>query len=249
MTSKLSVTRIKCDIGASDLLPTGNNETAIHILTGRCSTVVRDRCGERIHRNLGGRQNIFTQLPTTIFIGPESEFKLVTETHCDILVAKYEREADTYCPTVVMRPADVQVHNLGEGTHARTVREIAAAGFPHFKIRLGETVNTVGGWSSWPVHAGEVAAQGFEEVFTYFCNPPTGFGIQVYDDPAMSTTATARKTTLVRSGDAFAIPQGFHPVVAAPDTQLMYVWIHASEDGFGKEYARMADESAGLYKI
>ena len=174
---------------------------------------------------------------------------MVAEGHCDLLVAKYRREAGVHCPTVVMRPDDIQVHRIGTGTHARTVREIAASGFPHYSLRMGETVNAWGGWSSWPVHAGEVKAQGFEEIFTYFCNPITGFGIQVYDDPAMSTTTTARKTTLVRSGDAFAIPQGFHPVVASPDTQLMYVWIHASEDGFGKKYAKMADEPAGLYSI
>ncbi len=237
MTQKLSVSRIKCEPGASDLLPTTNSETLIHILTGKCSLLVKDKYGERLYGNLGQRQDVFKGLPTSIFIGPNSEFKLITETFCDILVAKYMREPDAHCPTVVMRPQDIRVHNLGVDTHARMVREIAADGFPHYKIRAGETVNTVGGWSSWPVHAGEVVAQGFEEVFTYFCNPNTGYGIQVNGDAV----------GFVRSGDMLEIKQGHHPVVASPDTRLMYCWIHASDDGFGKKYSRFGDEPGGLY--
>src|SRR3990167_625390 len=240
MTSKLSVTRIKCDIGASDLLPTGNNETAIHILTGRCSVAVGDKFGERTYRNLGGRTNPFAQLPTTVFIGPNSEFKVVSEGYCDLLVAKHQIPDATYCPTVVVRPDDIQVHRIGDSTHLRIVREIGGANLPPYTMRLGETKNIKGGWSSWPVHAGEVATQGFEEYFYYICNPLTGFGVQLNNDDS---------PMIVRSGDLHPITKGYHPVVAEPSTELMYVWVHASDDGFSKKYSKFSDEPVGLYSI
>ena len=67
-----------------------------------------------------------------------------------------------------------------------------------------------------------------EEIYLYKLNPQQGYGLQrLYtldsdNDPFDVTYA-------VRNNDVVVIPRGYHPVVAAPGYQLLYVWALAGE--------------------
>ena len=45
---------------------------------------------------------------------------------------------------------------------------------------------------------------------------------------------------IVREGTAIAVPEGFHPNVAGPDSRLCYIFVMASlEEGKGREFTRV----------
>lgn len=128
-----------------------------------------------------------------------------------------------------------QEHTIGDGTARREVREILGEDGPSAKIRVGETVNEIGGWSSWPPHHFDSARlRGFEEVFYVFTDPKDGYAI-------MRINGDLRE---VRSGDRVDVPLGEHPIVAGPGVRLMYFWAYVGAD---KIYPRWA-EDVGQYK-
>ena len=98
-------------------------------------------------------------------------------------------------------------------------------GFPAERILVIEVLTPAGSWSSYPPHKhdeerppGEAR---LEEVYYYLLDPPDGFGIQLLYN------GEGEKAFTVRSDDAAAIRDGYHPLVAAPGYRLYYLWIMA----------------------
>ena len=242
----LSLTRVQCETGASDVLHTTNTEVALSILTGSCTVVVTDSCRRRQFTNLGNRLDVFSGLPTTLLLGPGVGFQVITETSVDILVAKFEQPTYKELPTTLIRPDDVMVHQVGRGNMARTVRQVVSDQHCPYSIRMGETVNPPGNWSSFPPHHFEVGATGnedFEEYFFYVVRPRHGTAVQVRKGYFPNNEAV-NDTVLIQNGDILPIPLGYHPVVAAPDTEVFYGWCYVGPE---KVYAESATDG-GNYK-
>ena len=73
-----------------------------------------------------------------------------------------------------------------------------------------------------------------EEVYFFKIKPQQGFGIQrIYSDDR-----SIDSTYLLQDNDTVAIPEGYHPVVAAPGYRLYYLWILAGE----KRILKMRDD-------
>ena len=86
-----------------------------------------------------------------------------------------------------------------------------------------EVFTPSGNWSSYPPHKHDVhnppGEVDLEEIYYYRIDRPEGYAIQkVY-------TADRRldETITVRDGEMVLIPEGYHPVVAAPGYNVYYL--------------------------
>lgn len=98
-------------------------------------------------------------------------------------------------------------------------------------VRAGLTVHSQAGtWSSWPPHEFEVSAyaaplgvfSNFEEVFAYITDPPDSWGVQV-----VFPVKGEKEALFFADRSTFNVPLGAHPVVAAPEARLAYVWVYS----------------------
>ena len=94
------------------------------------------------------------------------------------------------------------------------------------RLVLGETINPPGNWSSAPPHKHDADdppnEAELEEIYFFKVEPRQGFGIQrLYNKRDFDVAYT------LKDGDAVAIPEGYHPVVAGPGYRLYYLWFLA----------------------
>ena len=146
-------------------------------------------------------------------LGPGATYEITGGLHAT-LVWRVTPERTT---TRLIDPADATVEHRGEGPTQRTVRTYLSEG----PLVCGETLNPPGGWSSYPPHRHEQ-----EEVYHYRFDPPEGFGVAACYD---SDGANDPRPQLLRDGDLTRITHGYHPVVAAPDAAMYYLWAIAGK--------------------
>ncbi len=89
------------------------------------------------------------------------------------------------------------------------------------RIVAGVTFSKPGNWTSWPPHEHSVM---LEEAYLYIDMPAPAFGVQfVY-----TNTSEPELATFVRDGDVVVMPKGYHPNVAAPGSQINFLWMMAA---------------------
>lgn len=224
---------------------TDGSETVLHVLVGSCTITACGSFGERTFKRLGEREDVFSGLPTTLVLGPNTAYEISEiDRAVDIAVASAPVPPDGREPLLI-RPQDVEVHPIGEAHYRRSVREVIGGEGRAKRLRVGETINPTGLWSSWPHHdfdANPDLAPKFEEVFLYFTKPRTGWGMQkrsgLYHD-----LTEVDDVVVVRNGDAAVLPLGDHPVVAGVDSSVLYVWFYLSP--IPKVYSRWAEDVGG----
>lgn len=225
---------------------TGERETLFHVLVGECTLEARGAWGETTVRNAGERRDVFSGLPTTIVLQPDTDYQITsTSPTVDVAVASAPLVGTAGGPPAVVRPQDVRVHEIGEDYYARTVREVIGGDGPATRLRAGETISPVGRWSSWPHHdfdANSDNAPDFEEVFLYFTKPARGWGLQRRTG-LYSNLDEVDDVVVVRNGDAAVLPLGDHPVVAGVVSELLYVWFYFSP--IAKNYSKWAEDVGG----
>ncbi len=244
---ELSVGRLRLEAkGGAFKGATNNREMILHILVGQCTIEARGTWGRATLRNLGERRDVFSGLPTSVVLGPFTEYTVVPTTRAlDVAVGSLPLDEDPGRLPAVIRPQDVQVHHVGERHFARTVREVLGGEGPAVRLRAGETINPEGLWSSWPHHefdANPDLAPLFEEVFLYFTKPGRGWAVQKREG-LFCTNEPIDDVLIVHNGDAGVMPLGNHPIVAGVDTQVLYVWFYVSP--IPKIYARWAEDVGG----
>ena len=141
---------------------------------------------------------------------------------------------------------DTVWNDVGSGSYARRVAEVQTpAGF---ELYLGETLNEVGGVSSWPAHANEHDLQLYKDGQTdweegmFFICPKPGLCIM---DGIMSDGQLHRRTQVIENGSAHAMPLGSHRIQAAPDAWLWYAWFYAG-NALQKQYRKFSTD-VGIY--
>jgi 5-deoxy-D-glucuronate isomerase len=141
-------------------------------------------------------------------LGPGAAFAVEGDLHATLVW----RVTPARTASRLLDPADAVVEERGEGSTRRTVRTYLADG----PLVCGETLNPPGGWSSYPPHRHDQ-----EEVYLYRFDPPHGFGVAACYD---ADGAREPRPQLLRDGDLTRITHGYHPVVAAPDAAMYYLW-------------------------
>lgn len=210
---------------------TGAEELLIEILIGKCDVIVKYDKKIKKFKEIGDRKNVFEKEPTGLLVGPNSEFEIIcASTSVDILLPRVKLTSSSSYAPVLIKSENVEVYEIGEGNFKRKVRVVLGGNGPSKRLRGGETINSPGQWSSWPRHSfdnhPELAAQ-FEEFFIYFTRPKEGWALQRCDGIFVDGKYR-EQSKVVRNGDYAVLPLGDHPIAAAPDTMLLYIWFYVS---------------------
>ncbi|MEW5981672.1 MAG: 5-deoxy-glucuronate isomerase [Acidobacteriota bacterium] len=129
-------------------------------------------------------------------------------------------------PVQVVRFSDVKTNpglhfETGGESAKRELNVLIGKNVQAGRIMAGVTFSKPGNWTSWPPH--EHAAM-LEEAYLYIDMPAPAFGVQlVYTNPQEPELAA-----VVREGDVVLMPEGYHPNVAAPGSQINFLWMMAA---------------------
>lgn len=199
----------------------GDRETALIPLTGRCD-VSASGLGTV---SVGGRTSVFDG-PTDLVYLPRGsgpvEVRAGTE---GVEVAVCRSPAMRDCPPCVVLAGDVREVVIGTGCYQREARMMLDERFAASRLFIGEAIVPGGNWASWPPHRHDLENPpeevDMEEIYFFRFDPPHGFGFQrVYTDDRRLDAAFA-----VGHNEAIVIPEGYHPVVAAPGVRMYYLWL------------------------
>jgi 5-deoxy-glucuronate isomerase len=196
---------------------TADRELAIVLLGGTCA--VASSAGE--FPSIGGRKDVFSGLPHTLYLPIGTRYALTATTACDIAFCYSKAEARH--PAALVPPSAVRVEIRGGGNATRQINHMIQPGFPAQRILICEVYTPSGNWSSYPPHKHDVhnppGEVDLEEIYYYRIDKPEGYAIQkVYTpDRHIDETLTVRDRELV------LVPEGYHPVVAAPGYNVYYL--------------------------
>jgi 5-deoxy-glucuronate isomerase len=220
---------VRLEPGQSRTIATGDEEIAVLPLSGSATVEVD---GARFE--LEGRESVFARISDWAYAPIGSELRLESADGAEIALAssRAERRFDpAYVPA-----ADVPVELRGAGQATRQVTNFLAPGAFDAVDRLiaVEVLTPDANWSSYPPHKhddtpGSLANN--EEIY-YFRVGRAGSVETSAEGFAVHRTYTADRsideTVVVRDGDAFLVPRGYHgPCVAAPGYPLYYLNVMA----------------------
>lgn len=196
---------------------TGGREVAVVPLGGTCS--VRSSAGS--FPGVGGRKDVFSGLPHTLYLPLGTRYTLTATTACDI--AFCYAKAEVSYPATLVRPEDVRVEIRGGANATRQINHMIQPGFAADRILICEVYTPSGNWSSYPPHKHDVhnppAEVDLEEIYYYRIDRPEGYAVQKVYTP----DGRIDETLTVRSGELVQVPEGYHPVVAAHGYNVYYL--------------------------
>jgi len=184
--------------------------------------------------DLAGRRSVFDRVTDWAYVPIESELRLSTANGAELALAS-ARATRRFDPAHVPA-ADVPVEIRGAGQATRQVTNFLAPGAFDGVDRLiaVEVLTPEGNWSSYPPHKhddtpGSLANN--EEIY-YFRVGREGSVETSSEGFALHRTYTADgsidETVVVRDGDVFLVPRGYHgPCVAPPGYPLYYLNVMA----------------------
>lgn len=203
--------------GESMTEDTGGREVAIVPLGGVCS--VQSSAGN--FPVVGGRADVFSGLPHTLYLPVRTEFTLTAVTDCDLAFC-YSR-AEVAQAAALVTPQDVRVEIRGGANATRQINHMIQPGFAADRILICEVYTPSGNWSSYPPHKHDVhqppGEVDLEEIYYYRIDRPEGYAIQRVYTPDRRID----ETITVRSGELVLVPEGYHPVVAAHGYNVYYL--------------------------
>ena len=215
--------------GESRALATGNEELAVLPLAGSAIVEVD---GHRFE--LEGRTSVFARVSDWAYLPIEAEANLSSTGGAELALASARAERrfePAYVPA-----ADVPIETRGAGQATRQITNFLAPGAFDDVDRLicCEVLTPEGNWSSYPPHKHDDTPDSLannEEIY-YFRIGRAGSTETSDEGFAVHRTYTADgsidETVVVRDGDAFLVPRGYHgPCVAAPGYPLYYLNVMA----------------------
>ena len=215
--------------GESLALATGDEELAVVPLSGSAAVDVEGRRFE-----LEGRTSVFARVTDWAYLPISCEASLSSLGGAEIALASSRAERrfePAYVPS-----SDVPIEIRGAGQATRQVTNFLAPGAFDGADRLiaVEVLTPEGNWSSYPPHKHDDTPDSLannEEIY-YFRLGRSGSTETSDEGFALHRTYTTDgsidETVVVRDGDAFLVPRGYHgPCVAAPGYPLYYLNVMA----------------------
>jgi 5-deoxy-glucuronate isomerase len=223
----LRVTRLGAS-GSRDLV-TEREELAILPLAG---SVVVETEGRRFA--LEGRESVFARVSDWAYVPLDAEVRITSSAGAELALAtaRAERRLDpAYVPA-----GSVPIEIRGAGQATRQVTNfLSPEGFAAAdRLICVEVLTPDGNWSSYPPHKHDETEDSLannEEIY-YFRVGRAGGVATSHEGFALHRTYTADgsidETVVVRDGDVFLVPRGYHgPCVAAPGYPLYYLNVMA----------------------
>lgn len=210
--------------GESHEVAAEDKETALVVLSGTCTV----RGEGFVFDGIGQRKDVFSGKPATVYLPAENGYTVEATT--DVEVAVCQAASDRSGMPQVIRPEDVKEVTIGRDNWTRTAYLVVGDDVPAHFLFIGEALVPPGNWASFPPHRHDEDALpdevDMEEIYFFRFDRPGGFGIQkIYtDDRSIDETITFEEN------DTLLIPEGYHPVVAAPGYSMYYLWIMAGAE-------------------
>jgi 5-deoxy-glucuronate isomerase len=200
--------------GELRVITTGEFEAFVLPLSGSAVVEVDDQTF-----TLAGRSSVFDRVTDFAYVPRDAGVALSSVDGCEVALpmARCERRlAPRYGPA-----EDVPVEVRGAGNASRQVTNFGVPGVWEHADRLSacELITPGGNWSSYPPHKHDETCHVVNEEIYYFrIEGDNGFGFhRTYADDF-------DEQVVVRDGDVFLIPRGYHgPCVAAPGYPMYYL--------------------------
>jgi len=207
---------------------TKDREALLVILSG---TATVSACGVDFP-NVGGRGSVFAGKPHSIYLPPDSAFRVaVPKGGRPFEAAIPMAKADDGSAPFLIEPDQVRTGKWGISNFSRTFHQILVQGqHPGRRVSrliVGETFTPSGNWSTYPPHRHEhdnPPHEAFMEEMYYFrVTPGEGWGLAKYydDDRSIDEAYTVKDDTILM------MPTGYHTVVSAPGYTTYYMWFLA----------------------
>lgn len=199
-------------------------ETAVIVLGGTISV----RCGGQTFEKIGLRATVFDGKPATVYCPAGGAIAISAQT--DAEVALCQAPSDRHGAPCLIAPDRVKEVTIGRDNFTRTAYMIVDDSVPAHYLFIGEALVPPGNWASYPPHRHDKddlpREVDMEEVYFFRFQPKHGFGIQrIYTDDR-----SIDETLPLAENDTVLIPEGYHPVVAAPGYRMWYLWIMAGRN-------------------
>ncbi len=204
-------------------MATGDLEYGLVILGGVCS--VESSRGTWLQ--MGRRPDVFHGLPYALYLPVQTQFTVTAETD-DFDLAYGACRGEGNHPPQLVRPSQVAVEIRGGGCATRQIHSLFPPGFDCHRLIAVEVYTPAGNWSSYPPHkhdvhrldaSGQILEADLEETYFYKTERPEGYAIQrVY-----TTDRRLDETVVARNNDVVLVPEGYHPVGAAPGYNIYYL--------------------------
>jgi len=220
----LNFSYLKLGVGEIYEAESGEYELLAVILGGKASFEVNDRQFKKV----GGRPNVFSGKPHSVYIPAGARFTIQAEGAVEIALAG--ALSDLNVEPYLIAPQQVANGVWGAANFKRHYHQIltlsAQPELPACRLIAGETFTPSGNWSTYPPHKHQVdnlPREAYHEEMYYFkVNPGDGFGIcHYYNEEGEEENFT------VRDNSIHMMPRGYHTVVSAPGYTTYYLWFLA----------------------
>jgi len=176
---------------------------------------------------LGPRRSVFTGASHSFYCIGRGDVIIRAVTMSEIIIAALPSKKRQL--SRLIKPRDIRKRKVGKGDYFRIVHDIVKEEDPGGCLLAGETFNRPGKWSSFPPHKHDRDRLPYEskleEVYFFKVNPANRFGmIRLY---GVFHGKYHDEAFVIQNNDCVIIPFGYHPVCAAPATQLYYFWVLA----------------------
>lgn len=207
-------------------LETGAREYGFCLLRGTADIAI----GEKTFPALGGRESIFTTLPSGAYAGCGQTALIRALDACEIGIGS--APSATPIEAYAFTPESLVTGHWGNDRTLRHYRHMINGDRPSERLWFTEVVVRDGRWATYPPHKHEdIPGDIFqEEVYYYRVEPAHGFGFcglfegQVEDDYAF----------VIRDRTIHKMPFGNHTVVSAPGYQIYYLAAYAGHTKYHK---------------
>ena len=223
----LSFGVIELNAGETYTLDSGDDEVAVVPLQGSAVAHV-DGATYAFDRH-----SVWVGPPSVLYVPPKKVVTIDAKTAC--VLASGGAPAEGKYPVRLFGPEEMKQEIRGGGAARRQVNHILAAPLPAERLILFEVYVPGGSWSGWPPHChdGYQGSPYLEETYYYRIDPPSGFAIH----RNYRLDNDFDELLPVRTGDLVLVTQGFHPVAAAPGSNVYFLNFLAGE---------LRDEERGL---
>lgn len=209
--------------GKSYQASTNNREYVAVMMSGKATFEIEGKKFE----NVGGRPNVFSGKPHSVYIPYQSTFTLTAQGAAEIALCSAPSELKT-APYVIL-PDKVASGVWGAANFSRNYHQILTLAsqpdMPAQRLIVGETYTPSGNWSTFPPHRHEkedLPREAFhEEIYFFKVSPADGFGMTRYYNDEIDTGYIIKDNTVLMA------PKGYHTVTSAPGYTTYYLWFLA----------------------
>ncbi len=175
------------------------------------------------------RESVFAGLPHVLYLPPGTTWTISARSDCTF--AHGGAPAEGRLPLRLIRPGEMRVELRGEASAARQVSHLLGPDQPAERLLLYEVYTPGGHWSGWPPHRhdGQGGSLYIEETYHYRISPQEGWAVHRNYCPEDGQGGGYDELLLARDGDVILAPRGYHPVAAAPGSNVYYLNFMAGE--------------------